>query len=50
MTCRFLHIFPVTHFKSLLRTGDGKTFPRNRRSDEMLARLANELVKADANN
>ena len=27
--------------------GDGKTFPRNPRADEMLARLANELVSAD---
>ena len=34
----------------LLRMGDGKTFPRNHRSDEMLARLANELVKAEADN
>lgn len=50
LTCRFLHIFPVAHFSHLLRMGDGKTFPRNPRSDEMLARLANELVKADANN
>jgi len=30
--------------------GDGKTFPRNQRSDEMLARLANELVKSDRDN
>lgn len=30
--------------------GDGKTFQRNQRSDEMLARLANELVKADTEN
>lgn len=30
--------------------GDGKSFPHNPRSDEMLARLANELVKADMNN
>jgi len=30
--------------------GDGKAFPRNRRSDEMLARLAKELVKVDTNN
>ncbi|PPQ92838.1 hypothetical protein CVT25_004326 [Psilocybe cyanescens] len=29
--------------------GDGKHFPRNPRSDEMLAKLANELVKADLN-
>ena len=28
-------------------TGDGKTFPRNPRSDEMLNRLASELVSAD---
>ncbi|KAF8195473.1 DHHC palmitoyltransferase-domain-containing protein [Pholiota molesta] len=28
-------------------TGDGKIFPRNPRSDEMLAKLAKELVKAD---
>lgn len=34
----------------LLRMGDGKTFPRNRQSDEMLARLATELVKADVDN
>ncbi|KAF9483485.1 zf-DHHC-domain-containing protein [Pholiota conissans] len=27
--------------------GDGKTFPRNPRSDEMLAKLAREIVKAD---
>jgi len=30
--------------------GDGKTFPRNQRTDEMLARLASELVKTDADN
>ena len=36
-------------FNRLLRVGDGKTFPRNPRSDELLARLANELVKADMN-
>ncbi|KAF9046541.1 DHHC palmitoyltransferase-domain-containing protein [Panaeolus papilionaceus] len=30
-------------------SGDGKTFPRNPRSQELLARLANELVKLDAN-
>ncbi|KAF8158187.1 DHHC palmitoyltransferase-domain-containing protein [Crassisporium funariophilum] len=29
--------------------GDGKTFPRNPRSEEMLARLAQELVKLDTN-
>ncbi|PPR00455.1 hypothetical protein CVT24_004516 [Panaeolus cyanescens] len=29
--------------------GDGKTFPRNPRSQELLARLATELVKLDAN-
>jgi hypothetical protein len=45
-----LHMFPVAHLIHLLRMGDGKTFPRNHRSDEILARLANELVKADANN
>ncbi|KDR82861.1 hypothetical protein GALMADRAFT_57084 [Galerina marginata CBS 339.88] len=28
--------------------GDGKTFPRNPRSEEMLAKLAKELVKADS--
>ncbi|KAI0752861.1 DHHC palmitoyltransferase-domain-containing protein [Daedaleopsis nitida] len=28
-------------------SGDGRTFPRNSRSDEMLARLASELVSAD---
>ncbi|KAM5536788.1 hypothetical protein V8D89_009506 [Ganoderma adspersum] len=28
-------------------TGDGKTFPRNPQSDEMLNRLASELVSAD---
>ena len=27
--------------------GDGRTFPRNPRSDEMLARLATELVRLD---
>jgi len=27
--------------------GDGKTFPRNPKSDELLARLAKELVKSD---
>jgi hypothetical protein len=32
------------------RTGDGKHFPRNPRAEEMLARLAVELVKADRNN
>ena len=41
---------PSCSFNHLLRMGDGKTFPRNHRSDEMLARLANELVKSDANN
>jgi len=30
-------------------TGDGKHFPRNPRAEEMLARLASELVKADRN-
>ncbi|KAF9013310.1 DHHC palmitoyltransferase-domain-containing protein [Cyathus striatus] len=30
--------------------GDGKVFPRNPRTDEMLARLASELVKADRYN
>ncbi|KAH9480611.1 Palmitoyltransferase ZDHHC15 [Psilocybe cubensis] len=29
--------------------GDGKHFPRNPRADEMLAKLAHELVKADLN-
>ena len=38
---------PSSSFRHLLRMGDGKTFQRNRQSDEMLARLANELVKAD---
>lgn len=28
--------------------GDGKSFPRNPRSEEMLAELAKELVKADS--
>lgn len=40
-------IFPVAHLCHLLRMGDGMTFPRNPRSTEMLARLADELVKAD---
>ncbi|KAJ7213924.1 DHHC palmitoyltransferase-domain-containing protein [Mycena pura] len=29
------------------RPGDGRTFPRNPKSEELLARLAKELVKAD---
>jgi hypothetical protein len=29
------------------RKGDGRTFPRNLRSDELLARLAEEIVKMD---
>lgn len=29
------------------RMGDGRTFPRNPRADEMLARLAAELVNDD---
>jgi hypothetical protein len=36
-----------THFFFMFRCGDGKTFPRNPRSDETLARLAKELVQAD---
>lgn len=32
------------------RAGDGKHFPRNPRAEEMLARLALELVKADRSN
>ena len=28
-------------------TGDGKTFPRNPRADEMLARLASDIASAD---
>ncbi|KAF8964416.1 DHHC palmitoyltransferase-domain-containing protein [Flammula alnicola] len=30
-------------------SGDGKTFPRNPRSEEMLSKLARELTKADSN-
>jgi palmitoyltransferase len=31
----------------VIRKGDGRSFPRNPRSDGMLARLAEELVKVD---
>jgi len=45
---------PVTHQYSIIMTvpyfsmGDGKTFPRNPRSEDVLVKLAQELVKADA--
>jgi hypothetical protein len=29
------------------RQGDGRTFPRNPKSEELLARLAKELVEVD---
>ena len=35
----------IQHF---FRLGDGKTFPRNPRSEEMLVKLAKELVKVDS--
>lgn len=35
------------HSTRLARTGDGMNFPRNPRADELLARLASELVDAD---
>ena len=41
----------VIIFQSLglctVSVGDGKTYPRNPRADEMLNRLASELVSAD---
>ena len=39
----------ISRLNSLSRPGDGKNFPRNPRSEEMLARLAKELVKLETN-
>lgn len=45
---RAYHSAPsLPHSDMHLRPGDGRTFPRNPKSDELLARLATELVKVD---
>jgi hypothetical protein len=39
----------IAHGLSPTRSGDGRSYPHNPRSDEMLARLASELVRIDSN-
>ena len=43
---RCLHDLNDSH-RSFLSKGDGHTFPRNPKADEMLARLAGDLVSID---
>jgi len=43
--CKFL---PQLNKRLSRSQGDGKTFPKNPKTDDMLSKLAHELVKLDA--